>query len=344
MVAYNEEGSLGSILSDIISQTYSHAETELVFVDNASTDGTYGVLCAFRDEHISEYKDIKVLKNTQRVLPSGLNLGIDAYEGEAFVRIDAHASIAPDFVEETVACLEGTYTGIKEYVCGGVRPTYTDRKDGVGALLLAAEESRFGASAASYRGEPERCYVDSIFHAAYRREVIDKVGKFDTRLSRTEDNDYNFRVRECGYKICFEPRIKSKQQIRNTLSKMLSQKNQNGYWVGFTLGICPGCLSLFHFVPFAFLFAIIGGVLLSSLGMFMPNLLLLIPNTFMWGAYWLCNLMFSIKAIASAKKFSAHLLLLPFLFLLMHICYGAGTAKGLFVMIFKKLTGRLDKA
>ena len=37
---------------------------------------------------------------------------------------------------------------------------------------------------------------------------------------------------------------------------MLSQKYGNGYWIGLTLGVCPGCLSYFHFIPFVFLLAV----------------------------------------------------------------------------------------
>ena len=331
MVAYNEEKCISSILNDILGQTYSHSDTEIVIVDNNSTDQTYNILLKFRDEHIREYRDIKILKNNDRMQSSGLNMAIDAFSGDVFVRVDAHATIDSRFIEETVACLEGTHTGIKEYVCGGVRPTYTDREGGAAALLLTAEQSRFGASAANYRGEPERCYVDSIFHAAYRREVIEKVGKFDPRLWRTEDNNYNYRVREAGYRICFEPRIRSGQQIRSSLSKMLRQKYQNGYWIGYTLGICPKCLSLFHFVPFA----LVGAVAVTSiLSVFGYPLL----GALMWGAYAAASIAASVMAAAGQKKLYAHYLLLPFVFLLMHICYGAGTFVGIAKMLFSKKT------
>ena len=184
---------------------------------------------------------------------------------------------------------------------------------------------------ASYRGSSERCYVDSVFHAAYRREVVDAVGHFNESLVRTEDNEYNRRVQEAGYRICFEPRIKSAQQIRETLPKMLKQKNQNGYWIGYTLGKCPKCVSKFHLVPLVFLLSVIVTSVLAFFGAGLFSALL-------WGAYGLCDIVFTAKAIIDAPKFRAHLLLLPLVFLLMHICYGAGTIGG----IFKMLTGKAD--
>lgn len=329
MIAYNEEQTIGSILADILAQTYSHADTEIVITDNNSTDGTYGALCDFRDKYIGEYRDIKILQNDSKIIPKGLNKCLDNTSGDIIVRADAHSSLDPTFVEETVACLEGTHTGIKEYACGGMRPTYAPDDSGKSVLLLAAEESRFGASAANYRGTPCRCYVNTIFHAAYRREVVEKVGHYDERLWRTEDNNYNYRVREAGYRICFEPRIKSGQQIRDSVSKMLKQKNQNGWWIGYTLGVCPKCLGVFHFVPFAFLTAVVLTSVMAAFGLGIFSALL-------WGAYGICNIAFSAKAIIDSKKFRAHLLLLPFLFFLMHICYGAGTYAGIFKMLTSK--------
>ena len=329
MVAFNEEKTLSGILSDITAQSYPHSDTELLLIDNNSTDKTYEILCRFRDENIADYHDIIILQNTTSVLSAGLNRGLDVYTGDVFVRIDAHASLSVDFIEETVACLEGTHTGIREYVCGGMRPTYTPNSDGMSQMLRSAEESHFGASAASYRGTPARCYVDTAFHAAYRREVIDCVGKYDERLWRTEDNNYNWRVRQAGYRICFEPRIKSRQQIRSSLSKMLSQKYSNGYWIGYTLGISPECLSLFHFVPCAFVLASIACLALSFFG-------LGIFGALMWGLYALCSVIFSIKAIINAKHPHLHYLLLPLVFFLMHVCYGTGTIVGIFKLLCRK--------
>lgn len=327
MVAYNEEKTVHEILADITAQTHPHSSTELIFVDNNSKDATLALLEQFRAEHISEYHDIIVLHNDTSVLSSGLNAGIRAFTGEAFVRIDAHASIAPDFLEETVACLEGTHGDTPEYACGGSRPTYAVDNTARARMLLSAEQSRFGASVAGYRNERGRGYVDSIFHAAYKREVIEKVGFFNEELWRTEDNEYNRRVQEAGYRICYEPRIRSRQQIRPTLGKMLKQKNANGYWVGYTLGCCPSCISLFHLVPMCFLLASIACIALSFLG-------LGIVGAVMWGLYGLCDIAFTVKAIIDSEKPGAYHLLLPLIFPLMHIVYGAGTIGGIFKVLF----------
>ena len=54
----------------------------------------------------------------------------------------------------------------------------------------------------------------------------------------------------------------------NIQLKMMKQKYANGYWIGLTSGVCPKCLSLYHFVPFAFVSAIIAsGSVIGATGL-----------------------------------------------------------------------------
>ncbi len=93
---------------------------------------------------------------------------------------------------------------------------------------------------------------------------------FNENLARTEDNEIHYRMREAGFKLCFDPDIISYQHIRSSLPKMLKQKYSNGLWIGKTAKICPQCLSLYHFVPFAFVSAIIMSVIGTGQKICMP--------------------------------------------------------------------------
>ena len=103
-----------------------------------------------------------------------------------------------------------------------------------------------------------------MFHAAYRREVFEKVGLFNENLGRTEDNEMHYRIRKAGYRLCYDPQIHSWQYVRSSVPGMMKQKYGNGEWVARTLGVCPGCLSIYHFVPFAFVLAIIVTTILAA--------------------------------------------------------------------------------
>ena len=174
----------------------------------------------------------------------------------------------------------------------------------------------FGSSIASYRRSDKKMYTSSLFCGMYRREVFDKVGLYNEHLARTEDNDINYRIREAGFKLCYSPDIIYYQHARNTLKKMLRQKYLNGYWIGLTMGVNPKCFSVFHFVPFLFVMGIIFTTLLALFGMPLLSYL-------MWGLYVLFLIAMSALEMVKAPSFAK--LSLPFLFLALHVSYGAGT-------------------
>ena len=331
IVALNEERNLPRLFQDILGQSYPHERMELVFVDSMSEDGTKRLMLEFAREHGTEFLNIQVMDNVGRIQSCGWNCAIAAFTTEALIRVDAHSSIPANFVEKNVEVLEAG-----EYVTGGVRPNIVEESTPWQEVLLMAESSMFGSSAASFRRRGERAYVKSFFHGAYRREVFEKAGVFREDLGRTEDNEFHYRVRQNGFRLCMVPDIISYQRIRPSLAQMCRQKFGNGYWIGLTAGVCPHCLSLYHFVPFAF---VCGIALTTLLAVFSHPLLAVV----MWAMYWLLAVMMAAAAVADAGKdegagcqrgVRVRCLLLPVLFFLLHVSYGAGTLVGLIKMPF----------
>ncbi|MBQ9844177.1 MAG: hypothetical protein IJO31_08510 [Oscillospiraceae bacterium] len=156
--------------------------------------------------------------------------------------------------------------------------------------------------------------------------MFEKAGKFNPKLLRTEDNEMHYRIRKAGYKLYCDPDIVSYQYARSDFRKMVKQKYGNGYWIGLTLGVCPGCISLFHLVPLGFVFGI---VLTTVLALFSWWNLAAV----MWGAYALFVLAGTMCTIISnhANKWT---FLIPALFLVVHVSYGIGTVVGLIKMPF----------
>ncbi|MDY5273767.1 MAG: glycosyltransferase family 2 protein [Arcanobacterium sp.] len=337
VIALNEEQTLPAILGDIATQDYPHRKIQIVLVDSGSTDTTPLLMCSFA-ENYPDFAGVEVLDNPKKIQPAGWNVVFTAARGSVVVRLDAHARIPADFISNVVQVLsEG------ENVVGGLRPTTVPE----GAApwqhtLLAAEDSLFGASIAHYRGGDSDVaaehdgkdevpkYVKSVFHPAYRREVIDEVGLFDERLVRTEDNDYSYRVRQAGYKIRFDHRIRSQQLIRPTLRLMAKQKYANGYWVGRTLFIQPCCIEVYHLVPAAFVTALVGAGMLALGGKKLPAKLL-------GGAYGVAAGAMAVAGAATASHRHWSLIALPVIFPILHIAYGIGTWKGIMGGLFKKL-------
>ncbi len=331
IVAYNEETYLPRMLEDLKKQTYPHEKIEVIFVDSASDDGTRQVMEAFSSEW--GWSDVRILENPKRRLSVGCNIGLKDFlaereiPSEALVRIDAHARIPEDFIEACVRTLED------EQIVGGPRPTVCESEGAWGRTLWMAEESMFGSSVSSARRETgdKKTYVKAAFHTCLRREVFETCGLFREDLGRTEDNEFFYRLGKNGYKVCRSPEIYSEQYIRPTFRKMLKQKAGNGYWVGRTLGIVPGCISLYHLVPLAFLLALVTSGVLAICGFF-------------WCLQLLSALYVSVAVLMAVyaafsmqregEKVPIPALLLPGIFFCLHIGYGIGTLIGVLSIPF----------
>lgn len=325
IIAYNEEENLPGLLQDIERQTYPHDAIEVVLVDAMSTDSTLDIMRKFA-AGTPDFHKIVLCQNPKKTQPSGWNVAIQAASGDVIIRVDAHAHIPSDFIAQNVRCLR---TG--ECICGGPRPNIIVEETPWKQTLLLAESSMFGSSIAAYRRNTGKSYVNTMFHAAYRREVFEKAGLFNEQLIRTEDNELHYRMRKAGFRFCFDPAINSYQYTRSSLGKLLKQKFQNGYWIGLTAFVCPQCLSLFHFIPFAFTAGIIVTSILTCLGF--PFLAYLL-----WGAYWLLNLGISLLTFIK-NRISLTNLALPILFFFLHISYGLGTVWGIIRAPLKYLSG-----
>lgn len=316
MIALNESAVLNRLFRDISEQDYPHSKIEVVLVDSHSKDRTREMMEDFKCSGYN-FMDVKIVSNKGRNQASAWNEALKVATGDIIIRVDAHAHIPRQFVSRNVAHIkEG------ENITGGGRPNITSGVSPWKLTLLAAEESLFGSSIASYRRQPVRKeYQDSMFHAAYRREVFAKVGGFNDSLGRTEDNEIHYRIRKAGYKLCCCPDIISYQMTRNNLLDMIKQKFGNGKWIGLTLGVCRQCLSYFHFVPFLFVLAIVFSVIFALFGV--PFFLIMLCC--LYGMFDIVNTV----SCFIVRKNKPQFLLLPFLFPILHIAYGIGTIVGL---------------
>ncbi len=322
VVALNEEKLLPNLFEDLKAQTYPHSLTEIVLIDGGSSDKTKSIMLDFADNERSFY-NIQVIDNPKRIQAAGWNLAINNATGEVIIRIDAHSHIPAEFTEKNMALQEKG-----EYVTGGIRPCLIEDPSPLRVTLLEVENSLFGSSIGAKRKGRSAGYVKTMFHAAYRKEVFDTVGGFNEELLRTEDNEMHYRIREAGYKLFCDSDIVSYQYARSSLKRMIKQKYGNGYWIGRTLGICPGCISLYHLVPLAFVLAIIATTVFSAFSFWLFSAL-------MWGAYLIFTLAAAVSTVIN-KKANITTLLMPFLFLLLHISYGVGTIAGVLSLLTKR--------
>ena len=315
VVAYNAGSKLENLLEDLKKQDYNHNDIEIILVDSNSSDNTKDIMMKFKEIN-KTFSKVLVLDNPKKILPCGWNIALEASTGDLILRVDAHSSLPNDFISKNVNRID-----MGEKIVGGHRISIIDENNAWQKTLLIAEKSIFGSGIATYRRKEREEYVSTLAHAAYSREVFKKVGGYDERLARTEDNEIHYRMKKAGYKFLLDPTIKSYHHARNSLSKMMKQKYLNGYWIGLTMGISPKCFSIYHFVPLVFVLALIFSIIFAFVFSGIPLILLL-------GAYFTFNILNTIFSIISEKKHLDYLLL-PFIFFLLHLSYGWGTCRGL---------------
>lgn len=315
IIAYNEDEYLPALLQDILSQSYPLSLVDMLLIDSASSDDTKKIMEHFQCSHQSEFYDIRVLDNSDKWLACGWNVFLRNAVGDILIKVDAHSKIPQNFVSLLVdAILKDN-----QDVVGGKRPTILKDSNVWSRILLEAENALFGSGFAVFRTSDKARYVKSVFHGAYRKEVFEKVGLFNEKLRRTEDNEIHYRIRKAGYKIKYDPSVVSYQYARPTLLKMLKQKYLNGYWIGKTIWVCPFCFSIYHFVPLVFVISFICSILLLYNSY--------VPLVILGGLYGTFDLLNTVLSVIKNKNPQMFMLFL--LFPMLHISYGIGTLLGL---------------
>jgi cellulose synthase/poly-beta-1,6-N-acetylglucosamine synthase-like glycosyltransferase len=315
IVARNAETYLPDLFADFLAQDYPADQIELLLVGAPGLDNTMAEFERFSSTH--PVRHIRVFANPKCTLPAGWNIALAASTGEVILRVDAHARFGPSFISSSVAALERG-----ENIVGGFIATYLPSVPWSRFLSLA-DESRFGGSAADFRNLRRAGYVDTLGYAAYRRHVFHDVGGYDERLVRNEDNEMHYRMKKAGYRFYYSPTIGAQHFARKSLGALLLQKYLNGLWVALALSIHPCCFQLRHLTPAFFVGAILGSLAVASAGIIWP---------FAAGLtlYTLVALGYTVRELfrPESKGCRRFFLVLPAIFLLIHLSYGIGAIAG----------------
>ena len=312
---YNEEKYIKNFLLSLKDQTYPLNKTEWILVDGKSSDRTKDIIQKFSKE---ENLPVVILDNPKRKTPYALNMAIDKAKGKYIIRLDAHAKYYPDYIEKCVYYLDNTDADN----VGGI--AVTKAEGFIGTAISKMLSTKFGVGGSDFRTGEGNKYVDTVPFGAFRREVFKRVGLFNTKLLRSEDNDMNARIRESGGKIWLAEDICFEYFCRDTVSGILKMALQNGNALFRTLKENPKAMSVRHFIPFAFMMSLIIMPILSSLMscfgyLFALELIL----------YLLLDVYFSFFD----KEFKYGFVTI-WLYPLFHIVYGLGSLAGLFGITF----------
>jgi cellulose synthase/poly-beta-1,6-N-acetylglucosamine synthase-like glycosyltransferase len=94
--------------------------------------------------------------------------------------------------------------------------------------VALARTSRFGVGGSVYAGSSSRELVDTVQCGLYRREILEAVGRFDEAMNFGEDEELNWRLRRCGYKILLDDRIRFHYVTRDSWLALFRQYRNYG--------------------------------------------------------------------------------------------------------------------
>jgi hypothetical protein len=118
----------------------------------------------------------------------------------------------------------------------------------VSTAIGLAMSSPFGM-ASPHRFRTSRGEVDTISHPAYRIESVLAVGGFDEGMERNEDYELNWRLRQQGARLVFDPSISSTYRPRQSLVRLGRQFWWYGWWKARVARQHRGSLRPRHVVP-----------------------------------------------------------------------------------------------
>ncbi|MBA2291728.1 MAG: glycosyltransferase family 2 protein [Gemmatimonadales bacterium] len=305
----NEAGQIAECLESALANVLPSGAIEFLVVDGASTDASREIVEAFaaRDSRV------RLLLNPDRLQAAAFNIGIREARGSYLIRMDAHSRYATDYVAESLRLLEATGAGN----VGGVQ-----RAAGSGAIgeaIAAAVSSPFAAGDAKYRNATEPGWVDTVYLGAWRTTTLRELGGMRTDLAVNEDYEMNVRLRQLGHGVYLSPTIRSTYFVRASLPKLARQYGRYGFWKVRTLIDHPGSVRWRQLVAPAFVASILATPLtFAALGP--VGLMHLV-------AYAVANV--AASAVVAAKTSWRHLPVLPWIFLLVHLSWGASFLAGL---------------
>lgn len=319
---YNEERFIKKCLDSVIENDFSKDKLEVLVIDGMSKDTTREIVERYREQN----QFISLLDDNKKNTPAALNIGIKEAKGEIIMFMSSHASYEKEYISKCVYYLDK----LNADNVGGVFVTLPGDDTFIAKAISLALSSPFGVGNSFFRiGAKKPMLVDTVPFGCYRKTVFEKIGGFNDKLIRTEDNELNYRLRKSGGKIYLIPDIKLYYYARSNLKDLGKQSFGNGKSIVYANKIVPGSTSLRHSVPGIFVICLLGSLILfliTSWGKLLFYFILF--------SYLATNTYFSIQMGLKEKLRFAPYLIVSFITL--HISNGLGFLMGILDIIFKQ--------
>lgn len=201
--AFNEENEIEMVINEMLKQTY--AKTEIIIVDDGSTDQTYAKASAM----LSGHEATKIVRGTHGGPSYARNLGVRESKGDIVFFGECDCIYDPDYIEKAVKALGDNKLA--------------------GAVCLTGAPFKLKSTLATDCIELENIQQHNLlktgrikpFYAwVFSKSIFITVGGFDEKLFQAEDRDLFNRVVKAGYQIAWVPGIHWRHKRAETLSEL----------------------------------------------------------------------------------------------------------------------------
>ena len=215
----NEEAHLEESVRAILNQDYE-GEFEIILALGPSKDRTDQIATRLSEEN----PRIILVSNPTGKTAAGLNLALHHSHREIIVRVDAHAEIPQNYLHLVVEILDQTGAVNVGGVMGAEGVTLFE------SAVAAAMRSPFGVGGSRFHIGGKPGFVDTVYLGAFRRQAVVDAGGFDERFVRAQDWELNYRLRQNGGKIYFDPRLHVTYRPRPNFRRLAQQYFEYGRW------------------------------------------------------------------------------------------------------------------
>jgi glycosyltransferase involved in cell wall biosynthesis len=219
MPVRNAAAHLEAAVRSALAQDYAGA-FDVVLGVGPSDDDTVALArrLAASDDRIA------VVDNPSGRTAAALNVAIAASAGEIVARVDAHCEIPPHYLTRAVETLRRTGAD----VVGGIQDARGDTP--FARAVAAAMTSRFGVGDSRFHYGGASGPADTVYLGVFRRDALARVSGFDETLVRNQDYELNWRVRDTGGTVWFDPELRVRYRPRSSVTGLARQYFEYGTW------------------------------------------------------------------------------------------------------------------
>lgn len=321
---YNEEKYIGKFLDSILQQDYPKDDLEILLVDGMSKDRTRDIIV----DYSAKNPCLRLVDNPQQTVPYAMNNGIMSAKGSIIIRLDAHAVYPSNYFSILVKKLDELENADN---VGGVCITLPCNESPVAVAIAECLSNKFGMGNSYFRvGAKEVMSVDTVPFGCFRKSLFDKIGLYDTDMIRNQDDELNGRITKNGGKIYLLPDVEIKYFARDKISKVRKMFYQYGLYKPLGNKKLGSPATIRQFFPLLFVLGLVFGLILC----------IVFPACWpLYTAVILLHLLIGMyEGIKSAKRTGCKgcILIMPYIFMNMHISYGIGYLHGLLKIMAHK--------